>query len=32
MAARAAEDAVHALHIEVHYIAVGDVTGRKRTE
>jgi hypothetical protein len=27
-AACRAEDAMHALHVEVHYLACGDVTGR----
>jgi hypothetical protein len=27
-----AEDAMHALHVEVHYLTCGDITGRKRTD
>jgi hypothetical protein len=27
-----AEDAMHALHVEMHYLACGDVTGRKRSD
>jgi hypothetical protein len=30
LAARKAEDAMHALHVETHYLACGDVTGRPR--
>jgi hypothetical protein len=29
-AARRAEDAMYTLHVETHYLACGDVTGRKR--
>jgi hypothetical protein len=29
LAARQAEDAMNALHVEMHYLACGDVTGRK---
>lgn len=29
LAARRAEDAMHALHVETHYLACGDVAGRK---
>ena len=25
-----AEDAMHALHVKVHYLSCGDVTGRRR--
>jgi hypothetical protein len=25
-----AEDAIHALHVETHYLSCGDVTGRNR--
>jgi hypothetical protein len=28
LAERWAEDAMHALHVETHYLACGDVTGR----
>ena len=27
-----ATNAVHALHVETHYLACGDVTGRKRSD
>jgi hypothetical protein len=29
-ATRRAEDAMHALHVETHYLACGDVTGRHK--
>ena len=32
MAVCDAEDAMHAMHVETHYLAVGDVTGRRRSE
>jgi hypothetical protein len=32
VAARRAEDALHALHVEAHYLACGDVTGRNRVD
>jgi hypothetical protein len=30
LATRRGEDAIHALHVETHYLVCGEVTGRKR--
>jgi hypothetical protein len=32
LAARRAEDAMHALLVETHYLACGDVIGRKSSD